>query len=146
MLSWFHSRWSFNALREQKQTLKLEESFQPGQRSAQCFSRAADQYFYCNSINHHYSYNSPVAGGWGVFGRTEGRRNGKATEISCRAVQENLQTEKKGSVQKKSRELAFLWFKLEWKSLVYWSLYLLRLISITSITSQPGLVNSSHMD
>lgn len=78
----------------------------------------------------------------------------RATKISCRAGQENSQTSwkmewkwtKGQSWETKSRELAFLLPKLEWKSLVYWISCSLHLISHTSITSQPEIVNRSHME
>lgn len=118
------------------------------------FQPAADQYFYCNSINCHYSYSYLGGGGGGCFRGQRDREIGERQRLAAEQFKriywqagrwKEILT-KVQSWEKKRRELAFLWSKPEWKSLVYWILYVLHLISHSSITGQPGLVNSSHTD
>lgn len=158
MLLQIQSGWSFtssNALQEPKEKKKknLKESCQPNQGSAQCFS--PPQINISTVIpSTVITATAPQYGGGG--GCLSGRRDWEMRERR-RLVAERVRrihrqagrwrTDKRAELRgKKSRELAFLWSKLEWKSLVYWISCSLHLISHTSITSQSEIVNRSNME
>lgn len=119
------------------------------QRSVQCFSQPQINIFIVipstiiTATTFHFEGLEEAVWEDGEMGKEEREQRLAAERLKriCRHAGRWKKTKKRWSPEEKKK----LWFKLEWKSYDYWILYLLCLISISSITRQPGLVNSSHM-